>query len=271
MKKDSRKNKELVANSDRRGIQSVDAAMEILNVLMSLRGPAALSAIAKDVGAAVSTTHRYLVSLQRGGLVAQDPATGLYDLGPAALRLGSAAMRRMDALGVAERVAQKLAHETGDTAFVSIWSGRGPMIVRWVHGHEVIVTTAGLGATLPMLGSSAGRIFAAYLPRQLTASLLSKELKAGHYPVTPGRDLPDLLGQIKAAGFAWIDGLIVTGLRGISAPVLNLQGSIEATVTLLSLDPALVMFPNRALDLLKFETAAASERLGYEKGERAAL
>ena len=248
----------------RRGIQSAEAAMKILNVFVRARAHVSLSNIAKQAGVAPSTAYRYLVSLQRGGLVRQNNETGLYDLGPAALQLGIAAMRRLDVIEIAAVAARTLSEASGVTSFVSIWTDDGPMIVRWYHGHQTIITTAGIGAVLPVVTTSTGKIFAAYLPATITKRLWAKELASGTYLLPKGESFENILRMVRAEGFAWIDGSIVTGLRAISAPVFNMQGDIQATVTLMSIDSKLVALPNDLLKHLLSSTRDASSRLGYD-------
>lgn len=244
------------AAQDKRGIQSVDAAVAILNVVACAAGPQPLTAIAKASGNSASTTHRYLVSLQRGGLVRQDPHTGRYDIGDAALQLGLAALRRMDSVEVAQRHAAQLAADTGTACFVSIWSEGGPMIVRWFHGRRVIMTMAGVGSVLPLRESSSGLIFAAYLPVHLMTAWAAAHALAYE-------DLAPELRQVRAEGFAWVDGRMGTGLRGVSAPVLDMFGDIRCSLTLLSPDPALIQFPNDAQAQLIAAGLAASRQLGH--------
>lgn len=248
----------------RRGIQSVDASSAILDVLVESDGPKSLSAIAQGAGVPTSTAHRYLVSLQRGGFVLQSHATGLYDLGPSALRMGLAAMRRLDAIQFAEDAARATTLATGETSFVSIWSERGPTIIRWFPGNNPIITTAGIGAILPIVGSSTGRLFAAHLDRSWTSKLVTKELKLGLYGVTDRNKFDRILEEAREAGYASIDGLIITGLRAVAAPIFNLQGHIQATVTLLSVDAAFVELPNKTLSNLLTYTNDASHRLGFK-------
>lgn len=244
------------AAPEKRGIQSVDAAVNILNAVATASGPQSLTAIAKQSENSASTTHRYLVSLQRGGLVRQDPNSGWYDLGPAALQLGLAALKRMDAVEVAQRYAAGLAADTGTTCFVSIWSNDGPMIVRWFHGRRMIMTMAGVGSVLPLLESSSGMVFAAYLPCHLMKSWM-----AAHK--LEFEDSDALLKSVKSQGFAWVDGRMVTGLRGVSVPVLDMYADVRCTLTLLSPDPKLVDFPNDAQRQLLSAGQRASQQLGY--------
>lgn len=245
--------------TEKRGIQSVEAALAILQAVASAGGPRPLSAIAKASGNAPSTTHRYLVSLQRGELVRQDPLTGWYDIGPGALHLGSAALKRMDAVGIAQTEAMRLAASTGETCFVSIWIAEGPLIVRWFHGRRPIFTSAGIGSVLPIMQSSSGQAFAAYLPPHM----IEDGLAASDPPITLAAAKPTL-DEVRRQRFAWIDGLIVSGLRGMSVPVLDVQGQMQCALTLLSTDLALVKFPNEAQHHLIEAGKEASRQLGYD-------
>lgn len=249
----------------RRGIQSVDASAAILNVFTESDGPKSLSAVAKGAGFPSSTAHRYLVSLQRSGFVFQNPVTGFYDLGPAALRMGLAAMRRLDAIGFAEDAARATTAETGETSFVSVWSERGPTIIRWFPGDNPIITTAGIGAVLPIVGSSTGRLFAAHLERPATRKFITRELQLRLYGVSNQMALEKLLKNARNDGFSAIDGLIVTGLRAVAAPILDLQGHIQATVTLLSVNSSLIELPNKTVSRFLANTRKASSRLGFDR------
>lgn len=248
----------------RRGIRSVDASTAILEVFMRSDGPKSLSAVAKEASVPTSTAHRYLVSLQRGGFVLQDAVSGRYDLGPSALRIGLAAMRRLDAIGYAVEAARTLTLETGETSCVNIWCERGPLIIRWFPGDTPIVTTAGIGAILPTVGSASGRLFAAHLERAATDKLVQRELKAGHQGIADPAAFERILQEARDKGFAAIDGLVVSGIRGLAAPVLDLQGRIQATINLLSLDHALIELPNATLERLLHHTTGASRRLGFD-------
>jgi hypothetical protein len=82
----------------RAGIQSVEVGFELLNAMAEASGPMMLRDLAAAAGMSAAKAHRYLVSFQRMGLVAQDPVSTRYDLGPAALRLGLASLSRIDAV-----------------------------------------------------------------------------------------------------------------------------------------------------------------------------
>lgn len=247
------------ALSDKRGIQSVDTAIAILQAVANAGGPKPLGVIAKLTGNGPSTTHRYLASLVRGGMVRQDSATGWYDLGPGALALGSSALQRMDALGVTQAEAARISSETGHTCFVTIWTAKGPMIVRWFHGNRPVFTSAGVGSVLPVLTSSCGQIFAAHLAPHTARTALEDGNESLSNP-----EVEALLSEVRTCGFSSIDGLIVSGLRGVSVPVFDIQGQVQCVLSLLGTDLGLVQFPNDAQLRLIKGGQAASRELGFE-------
>jgi DNA-binding Lrp family transcriptional regulator len=125
----------------RRGIQSVEIGIGLLDALIRLGKPSSLSEIAKASGLSVSQAHRYLASFVNTGFLRQDSVSLEYDLHTGALRLGLAAMARMDVFEAAGRVAQLLVAETGRTILLAVWAEQGPTVVRWYPGDPPIYTT----------------------------------------------------------------------------------------------------------------------------------
>ena len=185
--------------------------------------------------------HRYLASFIAADLVSQPERSGRYDLGRAAMEIGLAAIARNDIINqVADRLIE-LTEATGCTAMLSIWGNQGPTVVRWERAATFIVTTLGLGTTFPLLNSATGRVFLANLPERLTAATLDREILARNtaggrvidMDVSP-RGMTRLKEQIRAQGYATVEGRLIPGLQAASAPVLNWQGEAECAVTLIS-------------------------------------
>src|SRR2546425_2648545 len=133
----------------RRGSQSLDPAIRLLEALENSDGPLALKALSAQSELDPSSAHRYLASFVRCGLVRQE-ADSRYDFGPLALQIGLAAMRRLEPVQLAEQALPELVGETGYTALLAVWSNRGPTVVRWQRGRDPLVTNLGLGSVLPV-------------------------------------------------------------------------------------------------------------------------
>ena len=121
-------------------IQSVSIAARFLNLLSRSDTGLALGELAKRAGTGRSTAHRYMQSLVREGLVIQDPASGSYDLGPAALGIGISALRRINPVETAGREMKALAAQIGASCGVAIWTERGPTVVRWARSASFFIS-----------------------------------------------------------------------------------------------------------------------------------
>ena len=146
--------------------------MTVLLALEQGLGPMSLTQLAAASAMAPSKAHRYLVSLARVGLVSQSRSSGLYDMGPSMRRLGAESLRRMDEAGLASEYLPGLRDRTGHAVNLAVWGDHGPIIVRWDYGSYALPITVRVGATLPLLSSSVGRIYLAHLPAALTDPVL---------------------------------------------------------------------------------------------------
>jgi len=216
----------------RKGIQSVEIGLGVLDALVRLGRPAALSDVARAAGQSTSQTHRYLASFVNAGYLRQDAATALYDLHTGALRLGLAAMGRLDVFEQAGQGAEALVAATGRTVLIAVWADSGPTIIRWYPGSPPVYTTLAIGSHLSLTQSATGRIFLAFLNESFVSDLLQRELVAERSdgPV----DIDALRQQVRRDLVAWVDGTTAPGLRAFAAPVFNLQGQLVLALSVIA-------------------------------------
>lgn len=229
------------------GLQSLNHALDVLEYLKHQPGPASLSDIARALGMPPSKAHRYLASFVQFGLVAHAGRGGDYDLGPAAVELGLAAMARHDFINATSDALPGFARAAGMTALLSIWGNQGPTVVRWERGPSPTVTSFGLGTAMPLLTSATGRAYLAYAPKAPARDLLTRELdrlrqNPALAPDIQGgeRGVDALLCDVRAKGFAVVDGAFIPGLVAVAAPILDWQAEAQAVVTLVGTDPAAI-------------------------------
>lgn len=224
-------NEELVEGKRRAGIQSVEIGFGVLKALVSLRGPAPLSAIVAQCGLSPSQTHRYLASMIASGMVKQEN-TGAYDLDSGSLQLGLAALARMDIFRDADEAIARFVSETGRTVLLAALGPAGPTIIRWHAGFPPLVTSLTVGSVLPLLRSATGRIFLAYMPEKQLADLVVSEVasSAGLTAVS----IPELRAKSLEDGYAFVDGTLLPGLRAYAFPILDIQGHPALVATMLS-------------------------------------
>jgi DNA-binding IclR family transcriptional regulator len=248
------------ADKRRRGIQSVEIGFAVLEALAALGEASTLGAIAQASGLSGSQTHRYLASLTAAGMTQQDRASGRYDLGPAALKLGLSALARTDAFRVADTAIEAFVRETGRTVQVAALGPQGPTVVRWHMGRPAVMTSFGVGAVLPLLYSATGHVFLSFVPEVETDSLLERELPDSGMT----RDEVDIIkARVRAEGRACVEGTMIPGLRAAAFPIFDFQG--RAILSATALMPGAFKSDDSGAVLEKLATACrdVSRKLGW--------
>lgn len=218
--------RETTRGAGRRGIQSVETGLRVLAALAANGGPVPLTTLGQRAGLSPSQTHRYLQSLVVSGMAVQD-ATSRYDLGPGVIRIGIAALARLNTFSRAEALMQRFVEETGRTALLSVWGEAGAVCVRWFPGRPTVVANFGVGSVMPLLHSATGRVFLALLPPNEVAGPLAAAL-AGR---TVNPELEPILHGVRATLLAESDDALFAGLRTVAAPVFDLQGRPSLVAT----------------------------------------
>ncbi|MDX6744177.1 IclR family transcriptional regulator [Actinocorallia sp. A-T 12471] len=210
-----------MASDERQGIQSVEVAMEVLTALEEARRPVSLSTLANLSGLQPSKVHRYLVSLVRSGLAAQEKTTGLYTLGSAVRRLGIEALRRVDEAGIASQHAIELRDRTQHTVLLVTWSDAGPTLIRWDYGAYPLPISVRVGSVLPLIDSSAGRVCYAYLPQAITKPVLRAQEKRGEARAYTDEELTKIVNDVRSTQVCITAGAIIPGLSVVASPVFG--------------------------------------------------
>ncbi|HBU96998.1 IclR family transcriptional regulator [Thalassospira lucentensis] len=253
------------AADTRKGIQSVEVSGVIIAALCDFKFPVPLKDLAAAVDMSPAKVHRYLASLVRIGLAWQDDQTGLYGLGPMALRMGISAIERNDVVMRAGRLLRKLAIELRSSGHLAIWGERGPVLIRTEHGGPPIISTMGLGTVMPLLRSATGQAFLSAMPRSAIEHVIHAEQDILHWD---DATVDRLITDTRARGAAVIEGDIVPGLSAISAPVFNLDGAVACCVTLMNPKADYFQPGHPAFDTFRTEIDAFTQSWGGDpRGE----
>lgn len=245
-----------------RAIQSVEVGGRLLLALSHQAGPLTLKDLAALADLPPSRAHPYLVSFGRLGLVAQDPVSGHYALGPAALQLGLAALRQTDPLRAAGPVAEALARQTGQAVAVAVWGNLGPTVVRLQEALQPLHVALRAGSVMSVFGTATGRAFAAVLSADRIA-------RATEWPGDPAPR--SALEQEQASarrdytryGCTRAVGRPIPGVNAFSAPVFDHEGQCALVLTLLGhQDHVAPQWTSPMADAVRQAAAQISAQLG---------
>jgi len=229
-------------DEDSGGVQAVETAVRVLSALIDTGAPLMLKTVSERAEMQPPKAHRYLVSFCRTGLAERDPASGGYRLGPLAVRIGLAALRRLNVVQVASPTLGVLRDELGFTAGLAVWGAAGPTFVRFEETNDALIISGRPGSVMPVLSSSTGRVFGAYMPRSVTKPFIDRELAGVPHPGgTPNpsvakmstRDVEALFEGVRRNKLAAIHGDLNPGLHGVSAPLFDHAGAVAGVITVM--------------------------------------
>ena len=197
-----------------------------------------LKSVADRAGMSPAKVHRYLVSFCRAGYVRQDQESGRYRLGPAAVRLGQAALAAVPTSAIARPILRDLVSRHDFTAFLAVWTPAGPRIVLQEREAAPLAIAAHVGSLYPLLTSSTGRTFTAWLPSAEIENMVVNELEAlASWPVEGcprNRDeLDTILSEIRTRRMERATGQLSAGVYGLSAPIFAADDRINAVISVL--------------------------------------
>lgn len=217
---------------------------------------------------ATSNVYRYLVSFGEAGMISQDPVTGKYDLGPLAIQLGLAALRRVDAIDIALHSLAKLTEAARTDAHICVWGSAGPTVLRWRGGPDDVVVKVNEGLVLPLISSATGRTWCAFQAPDRLKPLLDREIamaagKQGADRTGIRSQLSRITDEISRTGISFSRGERRAGIDALCAPVFDREGKIVLSVTLLGTEGRL-NFDARSEPLLALRSTAEeiSKRIG---------
>ena len=243
------------------GIQSIEVGLKLLRPLLEAGKPLNLKSLAAGAGYAPPKAHRYLVSLIRMKLVAQDPVTGRYGLGSLAFELGLAALGLLDRDALGRASLREIMSETRHTACLVTWANGGATVAAVEPGVGSIFLGIRIGSILSLLRSASGQAFLAYLPRETTKELLAKEMRETK---VSNDEVKQLIERIRREGLTRIRDTMMVGLSAVSAPVFDHDDRLAYVIT--------CMGPSNAFDtsadgpivmLMRAKAQDLSARMGY--------
>ena len=174
--------------------------------------------------------HRYLSSLRNAGLITQDPETGHYAIGSAAVTIGLVGLGRLSPIRQLNEALPRLRDRVNETVTAAIWGDTGPTIIAMEESGHVVTMNVRIGSVLPLTTTAIGRVFLAYLPESLTRPLLAAEHAPAKSSPRPARDLASELCDIRERRLSRAPSALIPGVDAVAAPVFDVRGKLVAVM-----------------------------------------
>lgn len=201
-------------------LRGVERAVALLNRFTA--EPALdLDGAARHLNVPRTTAYRVLRSLETGGLLVYDPERRAYRLSLAVARLAQAALSRVDLRSVARPYLERLARDTGESAFLLVVQGRAAVVIDTVPTEAPLRLTYPVGTPWPLHAGASNKVLLAHLPPEMVEEILAGPLPRVTPRTTtdPGR-LRAELDRIRRRGYAYSKGELTPGVVGVAVPIL---------------------------------------------------
>lgn len=218
-------------SNHQRGIQTVELAGEILQLVCSSPKALSLSEIAERMQLAPGSAYKYLVSLLRTGLLKRNENTLEFEAGSLSLRLGLSKINHDQRLQHARQALTELADQYQLNVFASMWSKHnGATVVFYKQAGGFFHIGFRLGIRLSLTRTASGRVFSTYMP--ITLLKQSKHtIDTNEYEVLSSSEFHNTLQQIKTLGYSHLMGSPTPGISSFAVPVFNTEDELVMVIT----------------------------------------
>jgi IclR family transcriptional regulator, acetate operon repressor len=216
------------------GVQSLNRALCLLDVLAENDEGLSLTGLAKTVSLPPSSVHRLLTTLQRKRFVRFDPATMTWRVGVQAFVVGNAFARSREVAPIAMPYMRQLREKTGETVNLYVPNGGQAICIAQVQSQQVIRAISRPGGSVPLHRSAAGKAILARMTEAEVDEWLDKQGAAGGEAVSARsrRKLHSDLGRIRARGYALDDEEVAIGLRCIATAIVDEHGVAHGALSI---------------------------------------
>jgi IclR family transcriptional regulator, acetate operon repressor len=200
------------------GVQSLDRAFRILELMAQAEGEVPLSWLAEQSGMPVSSIHRLVRTLVARGYVRQLPSRR-YALGPRLIHLGEIASRSL-ATWARPHLAG-LVDAIGETANLAVLDGDRVMYAAQVPSRHSMRMFTEVGRRVHLHSTGVGKALLAALPDAEARELLARTGMPAYTPrtLTDPETFMAELHRVAAQGYAIDDGEQEAGVRCVAVPV----------------------------------------------------
>ncbi|WP_240373988.1 IclR family transcriptional regulator [Bacillus piscicola] len=247
-----------------KGIQSLERAVYILDEIKNNQGPITLTELSHKTSMSKSSLQKYLVSFMKTDVLLYDESTRTYNLGSKLIDLGLHALNRMDVISIIDPFLIKIKEELNQSSILSLWTEQGPMIVKYQGSGRSINVEIEIGYRPPLLVSSVGKCFVAFLPEPVTKHLVEKEIATYNLDETA---VMNEINEVREKGFASRDRQFgdLPGNHTIACPVFDHTGRAVAVIGLIGFTHDFNTAPNtKEVMKLKEISKNISELLAHQ-------
>lgn len=247
-------------------VQSVERALDILEILSEDVNGMGLSEIGNKIDLHKSTIHRLLGTLIHKGYVSQDCVTNKYKITIKLYELGVKKIASTDILEASKPYSKALMDSLNEVVHLVIRDKNDIIYIDKVEADNTIRMISTIGKRRPLYCTSVGKAMMAYMSEEEIKEIWdNSEIESlTQKTIVDYEDFLSELDKVKTNGYAEDDEENEMGVRCIGAPIFNHKGQIEGAISISG--PAFRVTKERVDEISKEVKKYAkliSKELGY--------
>ncbi|OKL35616.1 IclR family transcriptional regulator [Domibacillus mangrovi] len=209
-------------------VQAVDRALKLLTLIADSNTPVLAADLAVKANLNRTTVWRLLATLEGQDFIERDPFTKGYQLGYASTKLISGMDQYNPLIRRARRAMEQLLEKVHESVLLSVPKTFGVLTIDQINPSNQSIRVADyINSTMPLHGTSNGKLLLSYLSQNELDILLDRKLEQFTlHTITDREKLYEEIELIRKQGFATNFLESDENENGISAPILDKQGNL---------------------------------------------
>ncbi|SDO91016.1 transcriptional regulator, IclR family [Phyllobacterium sp. YR620] len=257
--------KEDSAKARRSRVSGIDRALQVIDYLYETGSPAGVYAIAKAIGAPLSTVYVIVDDLVEKNMLSRNSDSSVW-LGARLYHYGLAYARSLDFLNVANHEMHNLSRISGETVQVCGRDGDHMLVLAMADGPGHFQVTSRVGTRVPLNWTASGRLLVGHLPEAERLDLFehcAKSSPTGRAVIDPAV-LSASARQALDARLSIQAGESDYAVACVAAPICDDKGACIATISIVLPEQKVSDNPERYTN----EVKASAERIETVMGWR---
>lgn len=215
-------------------VQSVDRALEILELLSCHVDGLAIKEISEKLELHKSTVHRLLGTLIYKGYVEQNELDNRYLVTLKLFQLGSRKVENTDVIATSKPYLNQLAQFSGEVVHLVLRDGTDIIYVDKVEGNQTIRMHSKIGNRSPMYCTGVGKAIMSTLNEdEIKWIWENSDIKRlTEHTIIDLEDMYRTIGKIKSAGYALDNEENELGVKCIAVSIKDFRGTSVAAISI---------------------------------------
>jgi len=214
-------------------VSGIDRALQVMDHLREVGSPSGAYAIAKAIGAPLSTTYLIIDELVERELLTRR-ADGHVWLGPRLYLLGLAYQRSLDFLTEASHEMHELCREVGETVQICGRDRDRMVVLAMADGPGHFRVMSEVGTRVPLNWTASGRLLVGHLSDAERLAIFRHSAKAS--PTEKAETNPRALAELSRKAFAERISVQISEtdflVSCVASPIVDASGACVATISI---------------------------------------